>query len=225
MTPTERRRLTAYLAGRRWASLVVSCAALTGVVLIVFMLVQPEWLFRSPILVLFLPVLIVTVRCWRAPLQWRQALLDLQSGEVASVSGIAHVNWQRRPGLFSGLSATLELEGRRFALDDDFAGSVTPGLWVSARYATASGALLSLERALQEGAGLDPVLIDQLTDRERTLLALLAEGLSDKAIARRLNLSPTTVRTYNSTLYAKLGVQGRGEAVNLARGGVSTSAD
>ncbi len=102
---------------------------------------------------------------------------------------------------------------------------MTPGVRVSARYATASGALLSLERALQEGAGLDPVLIDQLTDRERALLALLAEGLSDKAIARRLNLSPTTVRTYNSTLYAKLGVQGRGEAVHLARGGVSTSAD
>ena len=59
-------------------------------------------------------------------------------------------------------------------------------------------------------AGLDPVLADQLTERERALLALLAEGLSDKAIARRLNLSPTTVRTYNSTLYAKLGVQGRG---------------
>ena len=74
-------------------------------------------------------------------------------------------------------------------------------------------------------AGLDPVIADQLTERERALLALLAEGLSDKAIARRLNLSPTTVRTYNSTLYAKLGVQGRGEAVKLARGAALTSAD
>lgn len=225
MTPAERRRLTAYLAGRRWASLVVFCAALTGSAIIVFMIAQPEWIFRSPVLVLLLPVLIVMARCWRAPLQWRQALRDLEREETASVSGLANVNWQRRPGLFSGLSATLEIEGRRFALEDDLAGSVTPGVRVSARYATASGALLSLERALQEGAGLDPVLIDQLTDRERALLALLAEGLSDKAIARRLNLSPTTVRTYNSTLYAKLGVQGRGEAVHLARGGVSTSAD
>ena len=225
MTPAERRRLTAYLAGRRWASLGVFCAALTGAALIVFSLAQPEWLFRSPVLVLFLPVLIVTVRCWRAPLQWRQAVLDLHSQGVASLSGIAHVNWRRRPGLFSGLSATLELEGRLFTLEDDLAGSVTPGVWLTVRYAPASGALLSLERAPHKEAGLDPFIADQLTDRERALLGLMAEGLSDKAIARRLNLSPTTVRTYNSTLYAKLGVQGRGEAVHLARGGALTSAD
>ena len=225
MTSAERRRLTAFIAGRRWASLAVICAALTGAALIVFMLAQPEWVFRSPVLMLLLPVLIVTARCWRAPLQWRSALDDLKADAVETVSGVAHVHWRNRPGLFSGLSATLELDERRFALEDDMAGAVTPGVWLSVRYAPASGALLSIERGSQSGAGLDPVLADQLSERERALLALLAEGLSDKAIARRLNLSPTTVRTYNSTLYAKLGVQGRGEAVNLARGGIPTSAD
>ncbi|WP_440959238.1 response regulator transcription factor [Oceanicaulis sp. LC35] len=225
MTSAERRRLTAFIAGRRWASLAVICAALTGAALIVFMLAQPEWVFRSPVLMLLLPVLIVTARCWRAPLQWRGALADLKADAVETASGVGHVHWRRRPGLFSGMSATLELDGKQFALEDDMAGAVTPGIWLSVRYAPASGALLSIERASQAEAGLDPVLADQLTERERALLALLAEGLSDKAIARRLNLSPTTVRTYNSTLYAKLGVQGRGEAVNLARGGIPTSAD
>lgn len=225
MTSAERRRLTAFIAGRQWASLAVLCAALTGAVLIVFMIAQPEWVFRSPVLVLFLPVLVVTVRCWRAPVQWREAVGDLESEAVETVSGIAHVSWQKRPGLLSGMSATLELGGRRFALEDDRAGSVTPGLWLTARHAARSGALLSVAPAPRTDASLDPVLADQLSERERTLLALLAEGLSDKAIARRLNLSPTTVRTYNSTLYAKLGVQGRGEAVHLANGGALTSVD
>lgn len=225
MTSAERRRLIAFMAGRRWASLAVICAALTGAALIVFMIARPEWVFRSPVLVLLLPVLIVAARCWRAPLQWRGALDDLKGDAVETDSGVAHVYWRRRPGLFSGLSATLELEGRRFTLEDDMAGAVTPGVWLTARYAPASGALLSIERASRQEAGLDPVIADQLTERERALLALLAEGLSDKAIARRLNLSPTTVRTYNSTLYAKLGVQGRGEAVKLARGAALTSAD
>lgn len=225
MTSAERRRLTAFLAGRQWASLAVICAALTGAALVVFMIARPEWVFRSPVLMLLLPVLIVTMRCWSAPFQWRGALADLKGDAVETVSGVAHVQWKGRPGLFSGMSATLELDGRCFALEDDMAGSVTPGVWLTARYAPVSGALLSINRPPQQEAGLDPVLADQLTERERALLALLAEGLSDKAIARRLNLSPTTVRTYNSTLYAKLGVQGRGEAVNLARGGVLTSTD
>ena len=65
MTSAERRRLTAFIAGRRWASLAVICAALTGAALIVFMIARPEWVFRSPVLVLLLPVLIVAARCWR----------------------------------------------------------------------------------------------------------------------------------------------------------------
>jgi DNA-binding NarL/FixJ family response regulator len=64
-----------------------------------------------------------------------------------------------------------------------------------------------------------------LTRRERELLALIAEGLTDKDIARRLNLSPATVRTYNSALYAKLGITRRTQAVAIAAGLDLTSVD
>jgi len=58
-----------------------------------------------------------------------------------------------------------------------------------------------------------------LTARERDVLELLAEGLTNKAIARRLGLRPKTVRNYVSLVLAKLGAATRTEAVAIALGG------
>jgi DNA-binding CsgD family transcriptional regulator len=56
-----------------------------------------------------------------------------------------------------------------------------------------------------------------LTDRECEVLALLAEGITNKEIARRLDVSPNTVKTHASRLYEKLGAGRRTEAVRKAR--------
>jgi pimeloyl-ACP methyl ester carboxylesterase/DNA-binding CsgD family transcriptional regulator len=56
----------------------------------------------------------------------------------------------------------------------------------------------------------------KLKDRELDILKLLAEGLSDRAIAARLNLSTETVRWYDKQIYLKLGVTSRGEAAARA---------
>ena len=53
----------------------------------------------------------------------------------------------------------------------------------------------------------------ELTPREREVLRLLAEGMSNKAIARALGVSPRTVNFHLDNLYAKLGVASRTEAV------------
>jgi two-component system, NarL family, response regulator DesR len=58
---------------------------------------------------------------------------------------------------------------------------------------------------------------DPLTDRERDTLRLAEEGLSNKDIARRLSLSPGTVRNYLSEAAAKLGAANRIEAGRTAR--------
>lgn len=58
---------------------------------------------------------------------------------------------------------------------------------------------------------------DPLTDRERDIVRLLAQGLSDRAIAERLVLSPGTVRWYNKQIYSKLHVGNRTEAAQRAR--------
>jgi DNA-binding NarL/FixJ family response regulator len=57
----------------------------------------------------------------------------------------------------------------------------------------------------------------QLTPREREMLDLLAGGLSNSAIAARLGLSPKTVNNNTSSIFTKLAVAGRTEAIIRAR--------
>lgn len=52
-----------------------------------------------------------------------------------------------------------------------------------------------------------------LAPREQRVLALLATGLGNKQIARRLELSPKTVKNYLYVAYQKIGVQSRAEAI------------
>lgn len=52
-----------------------------------------------------------------------------------------------------------------------------------------------------------------LTNREREILALLADGLGNKQIATRLGISPNTVKTHLELLFEKIGVRSRAEAV------------
>ena len=49
--------------------------------------------------------------------------------------------------------------------------------------------------------------LDQLTDRERHILKLVARGLSTKEIASRLDISPRTVDTHRANLMRKLGLK------------------
>jgi two-component system nitrate/nitrite response regulator NarL len=53
----------------------------------------------------------------------------------------------------------------------------------------------------------------ELTPRESEVLHMIAEGLSAPEIAKRIHLSPTTVKTHLHTLYEKLGVSDRAAAV------------
>jgi DNA-binding CsgD family transcriptional regulator len=56
-----------------------------------------------------------------------------------------------------------------------------------------------------------------ITEREREVLQLLADGRSNKEIAARLGLSPNTVKTHVARLFEKLKVARRTEAILLAR--------
>jgi len=56
----------------------------------------------------------------------------------------------------------------------------------------------------------------KLTPQESRVLRLVGEGLSNRQIAERMNVAPSTVRSHLKHLYAKLGIRSRSEAISYA---------
>ncbi len=63
----------------------------------------------------------------------------------------------------------------------------------------------------------DAAPYEPLTEREASILALMAEGLSDREIAERLFVAYTTVKWYNRQIFNKLGVDNRRAAIERGR--------
>lgn len=78
-----------------------------------------------------------------------------------------------------------------------------------------------LRRFLQQpdaaGAADDTSSFSALSERERQVLELLAQGLGNEEIARRLSLSPRTVRNHVTSIFAKAEVTSRAQAIVRAR--------
>ena len=94
-----------------------------------------------------------------------------------------------------------------------------------------AGEALTLAAARAEGADVDGFLVaarlsdadragdlsvESLTPRELDVLRLLAEGLPNKAIARRLDISDQTVKFHVAAICGKLAAANRTDAVRLA---------
>jgi LuxR family maltose regulon positive regulatory protein len=86
-----------------------------------------------------------------------------------------------------------------------------------ARVQRAFGDKEAAPRAGRDAAAPVPGLVDQLTAREREILALLAAGTPNQRIAEELVLSLDTVKKHVSHLLGKLGAANRTEAVTRAR--------
>ncbi len=87
--------------------------------------------------------------------------------------------------------------------------AVGEGLWVGAP--SLVGDLIRLS-GRRESSSEDP-LVEQLTARELEVLQLMSQGLANKQIALALGISEHTVKFHLSSLYAKLGISSRTEAV------------
>jgi two-component system response regulator DevR len=64
-------------------------------------------------------------------------------------------------------------------------------------------------------SGAQPNALDTLSPQERRILALIAEGKTNKEVAAEMNLSEKTVKNYLSTVFDKLNVTRRSQAVAM----------
>ncbi|WP_030872348.1 response regulator transcription factor [Streptomyces sp. NRRL F-2747] len=67
-----------------------------------------------------------------------------------------------------------------------------------------------------DGPPSDAPLPEDLTPREREVLALIGQGLPNRGIAERLFISEATVKTHINNLFAKAGIRDRADAVRRA---------
>lgn len=74
----------------------------------------------------------------------------------------------------------------------------------------------ALYRMVKDGTPTDSTIAKSLNEREREILNLLANGLTNADIAERIHLAEGTVRNYVSAIFAKLDVSDRTQAAAIA---------
>lgn len=152
----------------------------------------------------------------------RALLLDLQGDPTAAESALRQAVDLARPGgfvrVFLDLGPAMQSLLERLAQQGV---AVQPLLAAFASEASrdqiqdAANAVQPTSPARKAQRGY-PDFVEPLTARERQVLALLSQPLSNKEIARRLNISTATVKRHTVNIYGKLGVNTRWDAVAKA---------
>jgi len=110
--------------------------------------------------------------------------------------------------------AGLEIAGEASSLDAARDAGLAADAFLVAALPSGGGA-----RSAEAVAGLGPdegPLVEPLTPRELDVLALVAEGLPNKVIARELGISDQTVKFHVASITGKLGASNRTDAVRRA---------
>lgn len=139
-------------------------------------------------------------------------LLDLQLADGQALAWIPRLMALPIPPKVVILTSFLENDGLRQALNLGASGYLL-------KHAGPSALLDGIRAAVRGEVPLDPAAVRlltqpapeaaRLTPKEREVLSLIAQGLSNKAIAATLGIAEKTVKTHVSSLLAKLGQKSR----------------
>lgn len=149
-------------------------------------------------------------------------VLDLKMPGMNGVGGVRQVKARNPAAKCAILSAVCD---RRVALDAIAAGAdgfipkqLSGGAMVSALHLILAGETFIPSLVLQSS---EPMTMSRslegwgLTQRERDILGLLKDGLSNKGIANRLGVSDVTVKSHLGNAFRKLGIHNRMQAIRL----------
>jgi DNA-binding NarL/FixJ family response regulator len=116
--------------------------------------------------------------------------------------------------------ATMRAGARGYLLKGALKAEILRAIQTVSNGGVVFGAVIA-QRVMRYFTGLKPVeplaLFPELTDREREILGLIAQGLNNAEIAERLSLSGKTVRNHITNIFDKLQVTDRVQAVLRAR--------
>jgi two-component system nitrate/nitrite response regulator NarL len=149
-------------------------------------------------------------------------ILDLELGGKSGLDAIARVKAaspRTRIVIFSAYAGE-ERVATAFERGADsyvLKGTSSDELVAVVRAVAAGGTLIPPEIAAQLARAVRQPRRDRLTERERETLALLAEGLANRAIAERLGITERTVKFHVAEILARLGASNRAQAVAIAK--------
>lgn len=159
--------------------------------------------------------------------------LDLPDGDGSEILGELHAASPNAMALI--LTANARREAYARAVEAGAAGALHKAASVgdivdAVQRLLAGDAILSAEETIEllrlasrrrEQENQEQRAIERITPREREVLQALTNGLSDKEIAERLHVGVGTVRNHLASIFGKLGVQSRLQALLIsARRGV-----
>ncbi|MET7527817.1 response regulator transcription factor [Streptomyces sp900116325] len=146
-------------------------------------------------------------------------IVDIRMPPTHTDEGLRAAIGIRREHPGTGVLLFSQYVETKYATELLAAGSAGVGYLLKERVANIAEFTDALDRVATGGTALDPEVVTQLagagrraadlrtlTDRERDVLSLMAEGRSNTAIAQALHISPGTVEKHVASLFGKLGL-------------------